>query len=144
MRVSAKVDYALRAMVELAAVGGDQPVKRERLAQAQQIPPKFLESILADLRNADLVISQRGVEGGYRLARPAAEISIADVVRGVDGPLAAVRGARPDNVDYSGSAAALRDVWLAMRASLRSVLENVSLADVASGELPVAVTEHLQ
>jgi Rrf2 family protein len=141
MRISAKVDYALRAVVELAASGSDQPVKGERLAQAQEIPLKFLENILAELRHAGIVRSQRGVEGGYWLARPAGEISVADVIRAVEGPLANVRGLSPELLEYEGSAVPLRDVWIALRASLRSVLEEVTLADLASGELPESVEE---
>jgi Rrf2 family protein len=135
VRVSAKADYAIRAAVELAAAG-DGPVKGERLAQAQQIPPNFLENILADLRNAGLVASRRGAEGGYWLARPAAEVSLAEVIRAVDGPLANVRGIRSEQVSYEGTAEPLRDVWVAVRASLRSVLEQVTLADVAANTLP--------
>lgn len=135
MRVSAKADYAIRAAVELAA-GGEGPLKGERIAQAQQIPPNFLENILADLRNAGIVASRRGADGGYWLARPADEVSLAEVIRAVDGPLANVRGVRSDQLRYDGSAAALGEVWIAVRASLRSVLEQVTLADVASGELP--------
>jgi Rrf2 family protein len=138
MRVSAKADYAIRAMVELAATG-DGPVKGERLAQAQQIPIKFLENILADLRQAGLLRSQRGSEGGYWLARPADQINLAQVIRAVDGPLANVRGLRSEEVEYTGSAKPLREVWVAVRASLRGVLESVTLADVARGELPVEV-----
>jgi Rrf2 family protein len=135
VRVSAKADYAIRAAVELAAAG-DGPTKGERIAQAQSIPPNFLENILVDLRNAGLVASRRGADGGYWLARPADEISLADVIRAVDGPLANVRGLRSEQVEYDGSAEPLRDVWVAVRASLRAVLENVTLADLASGELP--------
>ena len=135
MRVSAKVDYALRACAELAAAGAG-PVKGERLAQAQEIPLKFLENILLDLKHAGLVASQRGAEGGYWLAQPAGEIAVADVIRAVEGPIANVRGMRPEQVEYSGPAAALREVWIAVRANLRSVLETTSLADLASGELP--------
>ena len=138
MRVSAKADYAIRAAVELAAAG-DGPVKGERLAQAQEIPSNFLENILSDLRNAGIVASRRGADGGYWLARPAADVSLADVIRAVDGPLANVRGVRSEQVAYQGSAEKLRDVWVAVRASLRSVLENVTLADLASGELPASV-----
>ena len=138
MRVSAKADYAIRAAVELAA-SGPGPVKGERVAQAQEIPPNFLENILADLRNAGLVASKRGAEGGYWLARPADEITLADVIRAVDGPLANVRGIRSEQVSYHGSAERLRDVWIAVRASLRSVLEHVSIEDVASGRLPSSV-----
>jgi Rrf2 family protein len=135
VKVSAKADYAVRAAVELAA-SGDGPVKGERIATAQQIPPNFLENILSDLRNAGLVSSRRGADGGYWLARPAGEISLADVIRAVDGPLAAVRGQRSEQVSYEGSAASMRDVWVAVRASLRNVLERVTLADVAAGQLP--------
>ena len=138
MRVSAKADYAIRAAVELAAAG-DGPVKGERLAQAQEIPSNFLENILSDLRNAGIVASRRGPDGGYWLARPAADVSLADVIRAVDGPLANVRGVRSEQVAYQGSAEKLRDVWVAVRASLRSVLENVTLADLANGELPASV-----
>ena len=138
MRVSAKADYAIRAAVELAAAG-DGPVKGERLAQAQENPSNFLENILSDLRNAGIVASRRGADGGYWLARPAADVSLADVIRAVDGPLANVRGVRSEQVAYQGSAEKLRDVWVAVRASLRSVLENVTLADLANGELPASV-----
>jgi len=139
VRVSAKADYAIRAMVELASAGGDGPVKGERISQAQSIPIKFLENILVDLRRGGLVESMRGSEGGYWLARPAAEISLAQVIRAVDGPLATVRGRRAEQLEFSGSAEPLREVWIAVRASLRGVLERVTLADVAAGELPAAV-----
>jgi Rrf2 family protein len=140
MRVSAKADYALRAALELAAAG-DGPTKGEQIAQAQDIPLKFLENILLELRHHGLVQSQRGAEGGYWLARPAGEIKLADVIRAVEGPLANVRGSRPEAVAYEGPAARLQDVWIAMRANLRAVLEEVTLADVAAGELPAAVAE---
>jgi Rrf2 family protein len=130
VRVSAKVDYALRAMLELAAAGG--LVKGEQLATAQGIPQKFLESILIDLRHAELVASRRGVEGGYSLARPADEISLADVIRAVEGPIATVRGARPEEVEYVGAAAGLRPLWLDLRAAMRGVLEDATLADVVA------------
>jgi Rrf2 family protein len=139
MRVSAKVDYALRACAELAAAG-DGPVKGERIAQAQEIPLKFLENILLDLKHAGLVASQRGAEGGYWLAQPSEEISVADVIRAVEGPIANVRGLRPEQVEYAGAATALREVWVALRANLRSVLETTTVADVASGRLPEEVT----
>jgi Rrf2 family protein len=135
MRVSAKVDYALRAGVELAAAG-DGPVKGDRIAQAQQIPLKFLENILLDLKHAGLVQSQRGAEGGYWLSVPPDEISLAEVIRAVEGPIANVRGMRPEQVEYAGTAAPFRDVWIAVRANLRAVLEVVTLADVAAGRLP--------
>ena len=122
MRVSAKVDYALRAALELAAAG-DWPTKGERISQAQDIPLKFLENILLELRNGGLVQSQRGAEGGYWLARPAEEIKLADVIRAVEGPLANVRGSRPETVEYAGPAAKLQDVWVALRANMRAVLE---------------------
>ena len=138
VRVSAKADYAIRAMVELAAAG-DGPLKGDRIAQAQSIPIKFLENIMADLRNAGLVRSQRGVDGGYWLARPADEVSLANVIRAVDGPLASVRGARSEELSYEGSAEPLREVWIAVRASLRNVLEAVTLADVVRRELPSSV-----
>lgn len=140
MRVSAKADYAIRAAVELAAAG-EGPVKGDRIAKAQSIPPNFLENILSDLRNAGIVGSRRGAEGGYWLARPASELSLADVIRAVDGPLANVRGVRSDELEYEGSAKALEQVWIAVRASLRGVLEHVTLADVAGGALPDHVRE---
>ena len=130
MRVSAKVDYALRAMLELAAAGG--LVKGERLAATQGIPQKFLEGILLDLRHAELVTSRRGVEGGYALGRPAEEISLADVIRAVEGPIATVRGVRPDDVHYDGAAEALAAVWIDLRAAMRGVLEETTLAEVAA------------
>lgn len=141
MRVSAKADYALRACVELAVAGEGTHVKGERIAQAQEVPLKFLENILGDLRQAGLVRSQRGAEGGYWLARPAADITLAEVIRAVEGPLANVRGVRPDEVSYQGSAEPLQQVWIAVRASLRSVLERTTLADVAANELPDVVRE---
>ena len=131
MRVSAKVDYALRALAELAAAPA-APVTAERLAGAQGIPLKFLENILLELRRAEIVASQRGAEGGYRLAKPAAEISLADVIRAVEGPIATVRGSRPEDVEYTGAAAALRDVWIELRTSMRGVLEETSLADLVA------------
>jgi Rrf2 family protein len=138
VRVSAKADYAIRALVELAAAG-EGPVKAERIAQAQEIPLKFLENIMSDLRHGGLVRSQRGAEGGYWLARPAGDINLAQVMRAVEGPLANVRGRRSEEVEYRGTAAPLREVWVAVRASLRAVLESVTLADVARGELPASV-----
>ena len=141
MRVSAKADYALRAVIELAVIGGESPVKGERIAQAQEIPLKFLENILGDLRHAGIVRSQRGVEGGYWLARPAEEITVAEVVRAVEGPIANVRGVGPEQVEYAGSAERLREVWIAVRANLRAVLEQVTIADLARGELPISIEE---
>ena len=130
MRVSAKVDYALRALAELAAAPPG-PVTAERLAQAQEIPLKFLENILLELRRAEIVSSQRGAEGGYWLAKPAGEVSLADVIRAVEGPIATVRGLRPEDVAYRGAASGLRDVWIDLRTSMRGVLEGTSLADLA-------------
>jgi Rrf2 family protein len=138
MRVSAKADYAIRALVEVAAAGGG-PVKADRISQAQEIPAKFLENIMSDLRNAGLVRSQRGIEGGYWLARPAEQVSLAEVIRAVEGPIANVRGVGPQDVEYGGAAGRLREVWIAVRASLRSVLEETTIADLARGELPPAV-----
>ena len=139
VRVSAKTDYALRAALELAAAPDEKPVKGERIATAQAIPLRFLENILMQLRHAGLVESRRGAEGGYRLARPAAEVTLADVIRAIDGPLAGVSGVRPETLGFSGVAEPMRDVWIAVRASLRGVLEQVTLADVVSGELPANV-----
>jgi Rrf2 family protein len=136
MRISAKVDYAVRAAVQLAAATGDRPTKGEAIAQAQDIPLKFLENILGDLRHAGLVRSQRGADGGYWLNRPANEITVADVIRAVEGPLASVRGQRPEDIAYDGAAEPLLKVWIAVRASLRAVAEQVTLADIASGALP--------
>jgi Rrf2 family protein len=138
MHVSARSDYALRAATELAAAGGE-PVKRERLAEAQGIPGQFLEQILLDLKRADLVQARRGPEGGFWLARPAAQITVADVIRAVDGPIAHVQGTRPDRVEYSGTAQPLREVWLAVRGNLREVLEAVTLEHLARGEVPERV-----
>ncbi len=143
MRVSAKVDYAVRAAVELARREHDGPVKGDVIGEAQDIPFKFLENILAELRTEGIVMSRRGSDGGYWLARPATEITVAQVVRAVEGPIAAVRGERPTEVHYPPSSAALRDVWVALRASLRLVLDRVTLADVASGRLPPFVDELL-
>src|SRR3954470_4991391 len=134
MRISAKADYAMRAVVELAAAT-DPPVKRDEIVQAQRIPVKFLESILSELNHAGIVSSQRGSEGGYWLARPADEISVADVMRAVDGPLASVRGQRPQDVDYTGIALELQRVWIAVRHNLRAVVENVTVADLGNGQL---------
>jgi Rrf2 family protein len=139
MRISAKADYAVRAAVELAGAG-EGPVKGEAIARAQSIPLKFLENILGDLRQAGIVRSQRGAEGGYWLNRPANEVTVADIIRAVEGPLASVRGNRPEDVHYQGSAQALSQVWIAVRASLRSVVETVTLADLAAGRLPAKVS----
>jgi Rrf2 family protein len=141
VRVTAKVDYAVRAVVELASAGGT--VKGERIAQAQAIPLKFLENILSELRRAGIVGSQRGAEGGYRLSRPAAEVSVADVIRAVEGPLADVHGTSPEQLQPPGAAAPVREVWLATRAALRSVLEVVTIDDIANGSLPAIVADLL-
>lgn len=141
MRISAKADYAVRAAVQLATAEAGRPTKGEAIATAQAIPLKFLENILTDLRQAGLVRSQRGAEGGYWLAADAAEVSVADVIRAVEGPMAAIRGQRPEDVPYDGSAEALQQVWIAVRANLRAVLEATSLADVAQGTLPAHVVE---
>lgn len=141
MRVSAKVDYAVRALVELAAAAGDGPMKGGAIAAAQDIPLKFTENILAELRRAGVVASQRGAVGGYWLRIPAADISVADVIRHVEGPLADVRGEPAEAVEYRGAAVPLQDVWIATRAALRSVLETVTIADIAAGRLPAVVTD---
>lgn len=138
MHVTAKADYALRAVVELVLHDGEI-VTRERLASEQQIPTKFLESILAQLTRGGILVAKRGVKGGYHLGRPAADISVADVIRAVDGPLAGVRGERPEDVFYPDSSSHLREVWVAARASLRAVLEMTSMQDVARKSLPEEV-----
>ncbi len=140
MRVSAKVDYAVRAALELT-VAGEGPVKGERIAEAQKIPLKFLENILSELRRAGIVGSQRGAEGGYWLAKPAKRVSVADIIRAVEGPLADVKGTPPEKLKFLGPAKPLKAVWVAARAALRSVLEEVTLADIASGELPPVVAQ---
>lgn len=139
MRITAKVDYAVRAALELAAAPDAGHVKSETIATAQSIPRKFLETILGDLRRAGIVASQRGAEGGYRLARPATDTSVADVIRAVEGPLADVRGEPPESIEYVGPAVPLQRVWVATRASLRDVLEATTIADIASDRLPAAV-----
>lgn len=141
MRMSAKAEYAVRAMVELATVGEGDLLKTDDLAKAQGIPAQFLVDILSDLRTDRLVRSHRGRDGGYELARPADAISIADVLRCIDGPLASVRDIGLGDLPYSGPTAALTDVWRALRASMRSVLEETTLADVASGGLPAHVVK---
>jgi Rrf2 family protein len=142
MRISAKADYAVRAAAELAAASPEgRPVKGEQLAAVQSIPPKFLENILADLRHAGLVRTRRGAEGGYALTRAPSDISVADVLRAVEGPLAAIQGIRPEGLQYAGAAARLPEVWVALRANLRAVLERVSLADLAASTLPDTVEQ---
>lgn len=138
VRISAKEDYAVRAALELAIANGG-PLKREQIAQAQAIPTAFLQNILVELRHAELVEAQRGREGGFRLARPAAEITVADVIRAVSGPLATVRGVRPPAIEYTPAAEPLREVWVALRANIRSIMEHVTLADLAANKLPAAV-----
>ncbi len=139
MRVTAKADYAVRAAIELAGADEASPRKMDDVATAQQIPVSFLENILTQLRSAGIVRSQRGPEGGYWLSRPAAEIALADIIRAVEGPLVGVRGQRPEEVVYQGSAAPLQRVWIALRANLRAVLEQVTVADLAADELPESV-----
>jgi Rrf2 family protein len=139
MRISAKADYAVRAVAELAAADGEKPVKAERIANAQGIPLNFLENILGELRHAGIVRSHRGAEGGFRLARAADQITIADIIRAVEGPLASVRGGPPEDSHYPGAAEALPRVWIAVRSNLRSVVEHVTVADVASGALPKSI-----
>ena len=134
--MSAKAEYAVRAMIQLATAADGALVKTEDLAQAQGIPPQFLVDILTNLRTDRLVRSHRGREGGYELARPGREISVADVLRCIDGPLASVRDIGLGDLPYSGPTAALTDVWRALRASMRLVLEQTTLADVAAGVLP--------
>lgn len=140
MQVNAKVDYALRALAELANADPG-PMKAEQIARAQGIPPKFLENILLELRHAGIVLSQRGAEGGYRLGHPPSEITLADVIRVVDGPLANVRGLRPESLEYAGPAGPLLQVWIALRANMRAVLERVTLDDLRTGNLPPEVIE---
>ena len=135
MRITAKADYAVRAALELAAAGED-PVKGERLADAQDIPLQFLEHILLELKHARLIQARRGARGGYWLARPPEEITVADVIRAVEGPLANIHESAPEDLHYEGAAERLRDVWVAVRANLRGVLESITLADVASKQLP--------
>jgi Rrf2 family protein len=141
VRISAKVDYAVRAAVELAAAKDEEPVKGDVIAESQGIPLKFLENILGELKHVGMVKSRRGAQGGYWLARPAEEISLGDIVRAVEGPLASVRGEAPEDLKYKGGAAPLQQVWIALRANLRAVMDEVTLADVVSGELPANVKE---
>jgi len=139
MHVTAKADYAVRAVVELADSSQQSPRKVDSVAQAQHIPVSFLENILTQLRSAGVVRSQRGPEGGYWLAQPAEELNLATVIRAVEGPLVGVRGQPPEEIDYVGSAESLKQVWSAVRANLRNVLEHVTVADVAAGRLPKEV-----
>jgi Rrf2 family protein len=145
VRVSAKADYAVRAMIELAASGTEgEPCKGELVAGAQDIPMPFLENILAELRHHGLVQSRRGAQGGYWLARLPSEVTIADVIRAVEGPLASVRGDRPEELRYQGTAEPLERVWIALRSNIRDVLERVTLADVVADELPPDVLALLE
>jgi Rrf2 family protein len=143
VRISARVDYAVRAAVELAAVAPGS-LTSDRIAQAQGIPARFLQAILGDLQHARLVTSQRGREGGYRLALPPAEVSIARVMRIEQGFLAEVHGQRPEDVEYPGAAEPLAQVWVAAREAYRRVLENVTLADVVAGKMPPQVAELIE
>jgi Rrf2 family protein len=145
MHVTAKADYAVRAVIELAGSSQDAPRKVDEVAKAQHIPVSFLENILTQLRSSGLVRSQRGPEGGYWLAKPADEVNLAQIIRAVEGPLVGVRGQRPEEVEYAGSAESLKQVWIALRANLRAVLEQVTVADVAAAKIPkdvLALTRH--
>lgn len=142
VRISARAEYAVRASLILAAAAPESRTA-EALAEEQGLPRKFLETILTDLRRSGLIMSQRGPEGGHRLARPATEVSIAEILRAVDGPLADVRGGRPESAIYTGAAVHLQEVWVATRAAVRKVLDEVTLADVVSGSLPPHVKELL-
>ncbi len=146
MQVSARVDYAMRAVAELAraALEEEGPVKGERLSEEQGIPRKFMENILLDLKHSGIVRTQRGAAGGYWLARPADETTLADIIRAVEGPMANVRGEFPETVEYRGVAEPLTEVWIAVRANLRAVLETVTLADLVEGSLPDPIGELTQ
>src|SRR5688572_11010985 len=141
MRISAKADYAVRAALELAAAPDEQPVKGEQLSEAQDIPLQFLEHILLELKHARLVRAKRGARGGYWLARPPDDITLADVIRAVEGPLANIQDDAPEQTSYPGNAEHLREVWVAVRANLRAVLEQVTLADLTEGDLPEPIRE---
>ncbi|MFI9610653.1 RrF2 family transcriptional regulator [Streptomyces sp. NPDC052023] len=141
MRISARADYAVRAVLELAVRQGGEPVKAEAIAAAQDIPHKFLEGILGDLRRGGIVGSRRGGSGGYRLAREASAITVADIIRTVDGPIVSVRGERPTGLTYQGSAEPLLPLWIALRANVRKILEGVTVADIAANALPEPVRE---
>lgn len=143
MRVSTKSDYALRALIELAVEPADRAITADELGQRQEIPHGFLQAILGDLRKADILLSQRGKSGGWRLARPADQVTIADVIRAVDGPLVSVYGVRPESVSYIGRAEVLKPVWIAARDALREVLETVTIAELASNELPHAIEKRI-
>jgi Rrf2 family protein len=140
MRISAKADYAVRAAVEMAAAG-DEPVKGERIAEAQGIPLQFLEHILLELKHARLVRARRGAKGGYWLAQPPEQITLASVIRAVEGPLANIQDQAPEQTKYPGRAEPLSEVWIAVRSSLRRVLEHVTIADLRDGKIPPDVLE---
>jgi Rrf2 family protein len=144
MRVSAKAEYAVRAAIELAAADRDRPLKKHEIVESQKIPAKFLENILSELRNAGLIESQRGADGGYWLTRPASEITVADVMRAVEGPLASVRSQRPEDLEYEGLAEPLQKVWVALRQSIRDVLEGTTLEHLVEDQLPEPVTSELE
>jgi len=144
VRVSAKSDYALRALIELASRTDGGPVSAEEMGKAQDIPHGFLQAILADLRRSGIVMSQRGQSGGWRMARDAASVTVADVIRAVDGPLVSVYGLRPEAVSYNEKADVLQHVWIAARSSLRDVFEQVTIAGLAENRLPKAVTSRTQ
>jgi Rrf2 family protein len=139
VRISAKVDYAVRAAVELAAAPDERPIKAERIANAQGIPLNFLENILGELRHAGIVRSHRGADGGFRLAKRSQDVTVADIMRAVEGPLASVRGGPPEETAYGGTAEVLPRLWIAVRTNLRKVVEHVTLADIAAGRLPSAI-----
>jgi Rrf2 family protein len=141
VRVSAKADYAVRASVELAAGYDAGPMKGDQIAAAQDIPVRFLENILGDLRHHGLIESRRGADGGYWLSRPPEEITIGEVMRAAEGPLANVRGESPDELEYKGAAQPLRDVWMALRNNVRAILDDVTLADVIADRIPSGVKE---
>ena len=143
MRISAKVDYALRGLTELAALEAEhgRAVTRDQMASAQEIPIAFLENILLELKRGGIVHSVRGQQGGFRLARPADQITMADVIRTLEGPLASVRGFRPDELEYGGAARTLPTVWVALRYRLREVLEGVTVADLVSGDVPREISD---
>ena len=144
MRISAKADYAVRATIELAVSPDGSPVKGTKLAEAQDIPLQFLEHILLDLKHVGLIKTKRGARGGYWLAEPASEVTVADVIRAVEGPLANIQDLSPEETAYEGPAEKLRDVWIAVRQNLREVLEHVTLEELATGKLPPAVSSLLQ
>jgi Rrf2 family protein len=140
MRVTAKSDYALRALIEITRRGGDGPVSAEELGRLQDIPHGFLQAILADLRRAGIVMAQRGQSGGWRMNRDPEQVTVADVIRAVDGPLVSIYGLRPEAVEYNDTAAVLQHVWIASRHSLRDVLEKVTVRQLADGKLPRSVS----